>query len=49
MVEYSLHKVCTSFYAVAMCIPMPACKVCMPAWEYSCLAKEANDKKIVVR
>jgi hypothetical protein len=48
MVEYSLHKVCTGFYAVAMGIPMPACKICMPAWEYSHPAEEANNSKIVV-
>jgi hypothetical protein len=43
MVEYSLHKVCTGFYAVAMGNPMPACKVSMPAWEYSHPGEEAND------
>jgi hypothetical protein len=49
MVEYSLHKVCTGFYAVTMDILMPACKVCMPAWEYSSLAKDANNEKVVVK
>jgi hypothetical protein len=34
VVEYSLHKVSTGFYAVATIIFMPACKVCMPACKY---------------
>jgi hypothetical protein len=48
MVEYSLHKVCTGFYAVATGIPMSAYKVRMPAWEYSHPVVEANNSKIVV-